>query len=50
MGVPSRSCNPRERNWEPHPLPTGNPPRAALFSPAPATLPVPYQFLAFTPG
>ena len=33
-----------------HPLPTGNPPRAALFRPAPATLPVPYQFLAFTPG
>ena len=33
-----------------HPLPTGNPPRAALFRPAPARLPVPYQFLAFTPG
>ena len=21
MGVPSRSCNPRERNWEPLPIP-----------------------------
>ena len=25
MGVPSRSCNPRERNWEPLPIPPNEP-------------------------
>ena len=41
MGVPSRSCNPRERNWEPLPIPplSRPPPRAARVSPAPAALP-----------
>ena len=41
MGVPSRSCNPRERNWEPLPIPpmSRSPPRAPRFSPAPAALP-----------
>ena len=42
MGVPSRSCNPRERNWEPLPIPPMSrpPPRAPRVSPAPAALPV----------
>ena len=41
MGVPSRSCNPRERNWEPLPIPPMSrpPPRALRVSPAPAALP-----------
>ena len=41
MGVPSRSCNPRERNWEPLPIPPMSrpPPRAPRVSPAPAALP-----------
>ena len=41
MGVPSRSCNPRERNWEPLPIPAMSrpPPRAPRVSPAPAALP-----------
>ena len=40
MGVPSRSCNPRERNWEPLPIPPMSrpPPRAPRVSPAPAAL------------
>ena len=45
MGVPSRSCNPRERNWEPLPIPPMSPPlpRAARVSPAPASLPARFQ-------
>ena len=41
MGVPNRSCNPRERNWEPLPIPPMSrpPPRAPRVSPAPAALP-----------
>ena len=45
MGVPSRSCNPRERNWEPLPIPPMSrpPPRAARVSPAPAAFPAHFQ-------
>ena len=45
MGVPSPSCNPREHNWEPLPIPPMSrpPPRAASISPAPAALPARFQ-------
>ena len=41
MGVPSRSCNPRERNWEPLPIPPMSrpPPHAPRVRSAPAALP-----------
>ena len=44
MGVPSRSCNPRERNWEPLPIPPVSRPRPAppgLAPPLPRSLRVP---------
>ena len=44
MGVPSRSCNPRERNWEPLPIPPVSRPRPAppgLAPPLPRSRRVP---------
>ena len=45
MGVPSRSCNPRERNWEPLPIPpnetTPAPRPPGLAPPLPRSLRVP---------
>ena len=44
MGVPSRSCNPRERNWDrPPPKAIGISTRAARVYPVPGALPARFQ-------